>query len=1271
MADFDNNADLVKGIIPSEPKKNFTLSEKSDKSGGGVVSSYIKATGDHMLRHYEMFVASTIRLNTASQINPVDILHYHTFGDYRMVLDEGRLKFVYKHLDTTKLNGNTELSDERSIVARDEVSGISGVYTKDETGTYFSSQRISWLEQELNQGSSGLRLMLPSIGTMMMSTYGIKNINVAFKKLVLKLMDKVADLSETEFDGFDFCKYILNAIEQDDDYSAGLTSKPLADLQKEIADSDITSDKISKIVDELIESGTTRYIAEELVKLKQGASFTVDEQAAFGELPAMKGMEYEEEVFKIESANSGDKKNVKYMISHEGETYPFPVAQNKLVPYGEPKSAVEKQKKKFVRIPPPDTIVLYRIIIDQIFALHSYMMLIKKSDKINFGYVSPAVVPKRSQSAAKITPNMHAIGKDKPDSKSYIKKKVKDKAAFLNQIIQMRVVYSQMILQAQRSMSFDTKIFDDFYKGNLLEKEVRWISNALSEEAKFLVREPERSDVLSQLQYKMPGLEDPDSMFVLAEPDRRTVFYKIDIPLLKEVMIEYIEYFNEFTVTAAFSLESADSAPKEGKIAKALWGNIKRTAGSIFQQGEVIPFKFFNLLFSGVNKSLENNTLNFDPYPPSWSDTNILSMLTVDPSELGEILPPEEYQQYLNQYIDYITLRYQSRARVASAILTAIEGYRIKSATDYKKLKDEFAKTLADQDKNQKLMGTQYVFKAYNVVLAILRAELSVPLQLREEFIADGYEQEQREEISQKIQDRGYGSRGVLAVPQGHPKYTEIMKNPSLGRFLPWKRKPEPTPAPKPPKPPLPIDMIALVGKYAENPDPGFVHIWEDEVANQTHFSRRPSDGAQVYDFEYKKGSTAPYLTLDSNEISELNLRDYVGRPSGISLFVPPDHPITEDELRRLLMDNLVMVEQDRWRLPTLASCRKVIKMVKSMVSSPTTAGDIVNQEPDTFGTVPKTIELPPSSRFMNNPSLGRLGYERASKDTRGFITRKLKPRSPFVGFVERPVEGGPSYTYLKKEGKFYGSQIKDYQKSASEAAGYHGHLTDAEGRTTSVGVTMRPQKLGEASLRFISDTANFIATEGFEASASEEDTKKFVSILYLAASGEPLVNDNKKSPEFGEHLSLKHRDADNVREAVYLALHQQTTDHEFGHQADFADERMSDILGKSESEFDYSAETVAQFAEGSYEYIALARIDSINAVFSYGLKKNIEESAPTYRVAGQVSQLKLSKEYYGRTIDSNLHYPKEGESLTELIGRLRSNIIAKDELILVNPKRL
>ena len=170
-----------------------------------------------------------------------------------------------------------------------------------------------------------------------------------------------------------------------------------------------------------------------------------------------------------------------------------------------------------------------------------------------------------------------------------------------------------------------------------------------------------------------------------------------------------------------------------------------------------------------------------------------------------------------------------------------------------------------------------------------------------------------------------------------------------------WKKKPEP--APKPPKPPLPIDMIAIVGKYAENTDVEFVHIWEDEVGD---FSTRPSDRAQVYDFEYKKGSKYPILYVEPEEIRELGLRDIVGRPFSIELFVPPDHPITQDELRQLLVDNLDIVEQGKSKLPTLASWQKVVKIVKEMVSSPTPTGDIVTQEPATLETVPKMVDLPP-----------------------------------------------------------------------------------------------------------------------------------------------------------------------------------------------------------------------------------------------------------------------------------------------------------------------
>jgi len=144
-------------------------------------------------------------------------------------------------------------------------------------------------------------------------------------------------------------------------------------------------------------------------------------------------------------------------------------------------------------------------------------------------------------------------------------------------------------------------------------------------------------------------------------------------------------------------------------------------------------------------------------------------------------------------------------------------------------------------------------------------------------------------------------------------------------------------------------------------------------------------------------------------------------------------------------------------------------------------------------------------------------------------------------------------------------------------------------------------------------------------------------------------------------------------------------TDHEFGHQADFADGRMSDELGISDLGFDYSAETVAQFTEGVYKYVALARIDSINEVLVVERKKNFEESDAglvkdkitvgssemEVYIPSRASQPKLSKDYY----DTDLHYAfygsQQGESLTELIGKLRSDIIAKDEMILVNPKRL
>ena len=209
------------------------------------------------------------------------------------------------------------------------------------------------------------------------------------------------------------------------------------------------------------------------------------------------------------------------------------------------------------------------------FALQAYLFTIKGAGKINFGYLSPTMLPqKKSQIAANSYPNMYSPLLDsKPANDKYLKGKPNEKQSFLAQLLQHRNYYTQMVLKTQRSLATDTRIFDEFYKDDLSLKEIKWLATALSDEAKVLVAEPDKSDPLAQLIYKHPA--ECKAVQFTGEADRRTVFYKVDIPMLKEVMLEYISVFNEFTIRAAFAIESSDAAPKEGQIARALWTSLK------------------------------------------------------------------------------------------------------------------------------------------------------------------------------------------------------------------------------------------------------------------------------------------------------------------------------------------------------------------------------------------------------------------------------------------------------------------------------------------------------------------------------------------------------------------------------------------------------------------------------------------------------------------------------------------------------------------------
>jgi hypothetical protein len=192
---------------------------------------------------------------------------------------------------------------------------------------------------------------------------------------------------------------------------------------------------------------------------------------------------------------------------------------------------------------------------------------------------------------------------------------------------------------------------------------------------------------------------------------------------------------------------------------------------NILENNEAIPHEFFNSLFEAVRRAAEETDTGFDLYPPNWSDSNVLTQLTVDPSQLNTILTPEEYQSYLNDYIEYLYTRYASRAGIAAAVTTAIETYRINAAMGFEEIRDDFFKMLTEHEKKKQLKATTLVFKAYSIVIAIMRGQLGIPLSFRDEAIAEGHESAA---LREQLRGRPYGERGIAAVPPEHPLFTVL-----------------------------------------------------------------------------------------------------------------------------------------------------------------------------------------------------------------------------------------------------------------------------------------------------------------------------------------------------------------------------------------------------------------------------------------------------------------------------------------------------------------
>jgi len=91
---------------------------------------------------------------------------------------------------------------------------------------------------------------------------------------------------------------------------------------------------------------------------------------------------------------------------------------------------------------------------------------------------------------------------------------------------------------------------------------------------------------------------------------------------------------------------------------------------------------------------------------------------------------------------------------------------------DYQALRTGFIDMIQEHAKKSQLKTTSYTLPVYQIVLAIMRAELQIPLQLRDDYNVEGYESAaQKAKLKDELDDENRNTLKPLSYPPGHPRY--------------------------------------------------------------------------------------------------------------------------------------------------------------------------------------------------------------------------------------------------------------------------------------------------------------------------------------------------------------------------------------------------------------------------------------------------------------------------------------------------------------------
>jgi len=232
---------------------------------------------------------------------------------------------------------------------------------------------------------------------------------------------------------------------------------------------------------------------------------------------------------------------------------------------------------------PPAMIVYQRIILDTFAAIQAVIHL---SDWAGFGQMDASIDRVKAENKMRfLSKGVNVYSVTKQDEKQGKNKKQKINArtiyqtfpniahfsatriegiepkkdakaanfGLLDEMVKWRTYYTLSILSGIRKKSFDTQLLDSFHSSNLLVAEIKWLTSALAEGSKVLVKKKQDQDLLNQAQYRDIG-QTPQRIQQFASAPLETVFYEVDVPLFKMVIAEYNDVYNKTVIARAFNV---------------------------------------------------------------------------------------------------------------------------------------------------------------------------------------------------------------------------------------------------------------------------------------------------------------------------------------------------------------------------------------------------------------------------------------------------------------------------------------------------------------------------------------------------------------------------------------------------------------------------------------------------------------------------------------------------------------------------------------------